>query len=258
MATTTNYSWSTPDDTALVKDGAAAIRSLGTAIDSTVFTNAGNAVAKSVVDAKGDLIVGTADNTVARLASSGVNGEVLQVDTSTATGLKYGAIAAGANWSLLNAGGTALTGANTITVSGISAKDKIFIYVTGASTTVTTQPYLKFRFNTDSGSNYNNNGFYQYASATYFINYEVLSDDDIIFGGVGNSAANTVNGTCLISGCNSSGLKVYQSTGLGSGTGRMMFQLNGYYNSASTISSISVITEDGNFDAGTVYVYTSA
>ena len=40
MATTTNYSWTTPDDTALVKDGAAAIRSLGTAIDTTVFTNA--------------------------------------------------------------------------------------------------------------------------------------------------------------------------------------------------------------------------
>jgi hypothetical protein len=35
MATTTNYSWSTPDDTALVKDGAAAIRSLGTSIDTT-------------------------------------------------------------------------------------------------------------------------------------------------------------------------------------------------------------------------------
>jgi hypothetical protein len=40
MATTTNYSWSTPDDTALVKDGAAAIRSLGSAVDTTVFNNA--------------------------------------------------------------------------------------------------------------------------------------------------------------------------------------------------------------------------
>ena len=37
MATTTNYGWTTPDDTALVKDGAAAIRSLGSAIDTTVF-----------------------------------------------------------------------------------------------------------------------------------------------------------------------------------------------------------------------------
>jgi hypothetical protein len=35
MATTTNYSWTTPDDTSLVKDGAAAIRSLGTSIDTT-------------------------------------------------------------------------------------------------------------------------------------------------------------------------------------------------------------------------------
>lgn len=35
MATTTNYSWSTPDDTSLVKDGAAAIRTLGSSIDTT-------------------------------------------------------------------------------------------------------------------------------------------------------------------------------------------------------------------------------
>ena len=35
MATTTNYSWTTPDDTALVKDGASAIRTLGTSIDTT-------------------------------------------------------------------------------------------------------------------------------------------------------------------------------------------------------------------------------
>jgi hypothetical protein len=36
MATTTNYSWSTPDDTALVKNGASAIRTLGSAIDQTM------------------------------------------------------------------------------------------------------------------------------------------------------------------------------------------------------------------------------
>jgi hypothetical protein len=35
MATTTNYGWTTPDDTALVKDGAAAIRSLGSSVDTT-------------------------------------------------------------------------------------------------------------------------------------------------------------------------------------------------------------------------------
>ena len=35
MATTTNYGWETPDDTDLVKDGAAAIRTLGSSIDTT-------------------------------------------------------------------------------------------------------------------------------------------------------------------------------------------------------------------------------
>ena len=36
MANTTNFGWSTPDDTALVKSGASAIRTLGSSADSTV------------------------------------------------------------------------------------------------------------------------------------------------------------------------------------------------------------------------------
>jgi hypothetical protein len=36
MATTTAFGWSTPDDTSLVKDGAAAIRTLGQSIDTSM------------------------------------------------------------------------------------------------------------------------------------------------------------------------------------------------------------------------------
>ena len=36
MATTTNFGWTTPDDTSLVKDGASAIRSLGSSVDSAL------------------------------------------------------------------------------------------------------------------------------------------------------------------------------------------------------------------------------
>jgi len=93
MATTTNYSWSTPDDTALVKDGAAAIRSLGTAIDSTVFTNAGAAIAKTLLDAKGDLIVASAADTAARLAV-GTNNFVLTADSTATNGIKWAALPA--------------------------------------------------------------------------------------------------------------------------------------------------------------------
>lgn len=39
MATTTNYGWTTPDNTDLVKDGALAIRTLGSAIDTTLFNS---------------------------------------------------------------------------------------------------------------------------------------------------------------------------------------------------------------------------
>ncbi len=47
MATTTNYGWTTPDNTDLVKDGALAIRTLGSAIDTTVFNNASGVAKKN-------------------------------------------------------------------------------------------------------------------------------------------------------------------------------------------------------------------
>lgn len=94
MATTTNYGWTTPNDTDLVKDGAAAIRTLGSSIDTTVFNNASAAIAKTLIDAKGDIIGATAADTPARLAV-GANGTVLTADSAEATGLKWAAAAGG-------------------------------------------------------------------------------------------------------------------------------------------------------------------
>jgi hypothetical protein len=150
MATTTNYSWTTPDDTALVKDGAAAIRSLGTAIDTTVFTNAGAAIAKSIVDAKGDLIAGTADNTVARLASSASNGDLLTVDTSTATGLKWAAPAASGGMTLLQT--LSLSGSSTTSTTLSSSYKQFYVYLYQLLGTETSG--FRLRLNGDTGSNY--------------------------------------------------------------------------------------------------------
>jgi hypothetical protein len=66
---------------------------------------------------------------------------------------------------LLNTGGTSLTAANTITISGISNQDKILILVRQASTAASTT--IRLRFNSDSGSNYTYQGLKVYAGASY-------------------------------------------------------------------------------------------
>jgi hypothetical protein len=60
----------------------------------TTYDLANGAVAKSIVDAKGDLIAATAADTVSRLAV-GTNGQVLTADSTAATGIKWAAPAGG-------------------------------------------------------------------------------------------------------------------------------------------------------------------
>jgi len=59
-----------------------------------VTSDDANAIQNSIVDAKGDLIAASANDTPARLAV-GTNGHVLTADSTTATGLKWAAVAAG-------------------------------------------------------------------------------------------------------------------------------------------------------------------
>ena len=123
MATSPIYSWPEPDNTDLVKNGALAIRTLGDAIDTTMATM----VAKTIVDAKGDLIAATAADTVARLAVGATNGMTLQVDSSTATGLKW-ATAAGGGKILQTVFGSSVTLVNNTTSTYVT---------TGATATIT-------------------------------------------------------------------------------------------------------------------------
>ena len=61
---------------------------------STATVNGKNLITAGIVDAKGDLIVGSADDTVIRLPVGATNGHVLTVDSNEASGLKYAAPAA--------------------------------------------------------------------------------------------------------------------------------------------------------------------
>jgi hypothetical protein len=78
MATTTNYGWSTPDDSAYVKDGASAMRTLGSAIDSTLKTQIDAQIPDSLLTTTGDVIYASGANTPARLGI-GSTSQVLTV-----------------------------------------------------------------------------------------------------------------------------------------------------------------------------------
>lgn len=188
-------------------------------------------------------------------------------DSSESTGLKWQAPAGGAaNWSLLNAGGTALTGATTVTVSGISGADKIMILVSGASG-ANNGEYCQIRFNADSGANYSQHGArFLVNSSTYtpsnlLTQYTSTTATQIYLSTWSSNSASVISGYCLVTGCNTAGVKVYNSVGganQASGNNQEGWMTGGTYTSASTISSISIISSAGNLDAGTVYVYTSA
>jgi hypothetical protein len=60
----------------------------------SAYDLADGAIAKTIVDAKGDLIVGTAADTVSRLAV-GTNGYILTADSTVAEGIKWAAAAGG-------------------------------------------------------------------------------------------------------------------------------------------------------------------
>jgi hypothetical protein len=74
------------------------------------------------------------------------------------------------------------------------------------------------------------------------------------------NAASGVTGGITLSGCNSSGVKAFIASGCGSPNAsntQEAYWNQGYYNSATVITSVSVFSTTGNFDAGDLFVYTS-
>jgi hypothetical protein len=89
MATTTNYNWATPDDTDLVKDGASAIRTLGSSIDTSFAADQGDLLLGGTTDIFEPLAIGaaatvlTSDGTTASWVAPAGGGKVLQVISAT-------------------------------------------------------------------------------------------------------------------------------------------------------------------------------
>jgi hypothetical protein len=121
----------------------------------TAYDLANGAIAKSIVDAKGDLIAATAADTVSRLGV-GANGQILTADSTAATGIKWAA-PAGSGKLLQVVNATTSTQTNitstsftdtglSATITPTSATSKIFIMIN--------QPIIHTRATDQSGAGY--------------------------------------------------------------------------------------------------------
>jgi hypothetical protein len=212
----------------------------------------------SPLTTKGDLY---GFSTVDARVPIGTNNQVLTADSAQALGLKWAAVPAAAqNFSLLGTGTT--TSGSTVTVSGISGINSIYVLIVGVSTD-TTSSTISLRINTDTGTNYASYGVRLVPTATYALSNAdtwSLTGTDRLRLSQNDAAASTLNGLVSIDGCNSAGLKLCtviagSTPGTNNATQNMY---GGSYSGTSTVSSISLNTSSGSFDAGSFLVYGSA
>jgi len=251
MATTTNYGWTTPDDTALVKDGAAAIRTLGTSIDTTTFNNASAAIAKTIVDAKGDIIAATAADTVSRLAV-GANDTVLTADSSQATGLKWAAPTSG-GMTLIST--TTLTGAS-VTLSSIPATYNDLVLIIQNVRPVVDGDPIYMRINTDTGTRYRSTQYLDINQTNVSFN---VSRWTIAPGGNDNTTGTGLIEFEIPNYANTTTWKTARSFGVNvndtTTANQNIFGLVHGFNQIGAISSLTIFADTGNLTSGTVLLY---
>jgi len=288
MATTTNYNWATPDDTDLVKDGAAAIRTLGSSADTTVKnlnpgTTAGDIDYYTSSTAKARIGIGTAGqvlrvnagatapewattadqtplttkgdlftfNTADARLGVGANGTVLTADSAEATGLKWAAPAAG-GLTLLST--TTLTGAS-VTLSAISGSyTNLQLVVKNAYGSA--QDWIFLRFNSDTGSNY-----YRRLSTVAGTSNAAgtTAQTSHLWTQVPSASSDAQNGSgvaTLYDYTVTTGQQIVISNGFGfDGTNLFGAWNNGVYDKSAAITSITVGVASGTFSGGTVLLY---
>jgi hypothetical protein len=245
MATTTNYGWTTPDDTALVKDGAAAIRTLGSSVDTTTK-------ALNPSTTLGDIEYRSSTANTNTRVGIGTTGQVLTVSGGVPA---WAAPATGGGMTLINTGGTALTGATSITVSSIPATyNNLFVVIRNAKPTSNTGTDINMRINGDTGSNRHVTVTgYGLQRGTTFNSTFFWIMDQISTSGTENLTTITIpdyaNTTTWKTMNSTNAVTSYNNNGT-----ITPFQTYGIYNQTSAVSSLE-FTCGNNFDGGTVFVY---
>lgn len=193
--------------------------------------------------------------------NGGTTGQVLTKVSGTDYDFAFGDAPGGSLvWTLLNTGGTALTGSTTITISGISDKENLFVLVDDASAGATA--LMGIRINADAGNNYDWSQIQLTGSAAYNTNVigkgDTFATTRFFLGALSSNAASTLAGGFQLTGGKSTGIKTFTFSGSGNDSGgnsHNAFIGQGVYRGSAAVTSISIISTNGNFDNGTIYVY---
>lgn len=202
---------------------------------------------------KGDLF---GYDTAAARIPIGANNTVLTADSTQALGLKWAAATSSSDFQLINAGGTALSGSASTTIS-FSAKNQLYIQIDGASS-ANGYAYFLIRPNNDSGSKYSGYGLAWKNSATWGYSAVALAlnaDTSIQWAGGASTQTSTSSGAISIQGTNATGVKPYQCWSFTSGSDGYSYLSSGVFTGNTALTSVVISSSSGNFDAGTVYVY---
>ena len=133
----------------------------------------GKYVNNTLADAKGDLVVGTADNVISKIAV-GSNGQSLVADSTTTTGLRWqGSQAAGKNYFINGSMDIWQRGTSFTTPGGAYTADRFKVTVNGAGTYVVSrqasglsETQYCLRFQRSAGQTYTHGSFVGYAWET--------------------------------------------------------------------------------------------
>jgi hypothetical protein len=245
MPTTTNYGWTTPADTDLVKDGAAAIRTLGSSIDTTLKTQIDAQIPDSLLTTTGDVIYASGANTPARLGI-GTNGQVLQVSG----GLPAWGTAPTGGMTLIST--TTLSGATTTLSSIPQTYNLLYLVIKNVQNSGVTT--LRYYVNGVTTTNYSSSSSYSASNQTWSTGYLSLINAAFPNSANVNFAALTIDDYT-----NTTTWKKFVSWCLtpnnGTPTNFNYDRIEGFHNLTSAISSITFYPTAGTHTGGTVLLY---
>lgn len=245
MATTTNYGWTTPDDTSLVKDGASAIRTLGSSIDTTTKN-------LNPSTTLGDIEYRSATaNTNTRLAI-GSSGQVLTVAAGVPS---WATPATGGGLTLIST--TTMSGASVSLTSIAGTYKHLLLVIT--DTYGSNDGNLHLQFNSDTTATR-----YRWTnirgSSTTLSMVTDFEDAQIVVGGViGGNAASLDNSNTHLWVYNytqtADRVVAGYSSSIVAGTQKLCSFDGLYTGNSAAVTSVQLSPSAGTFTDGKVYLY---